>query len=100
MIRAIYHGVVVAESNDATQIDGYTYFPRSAVKMQLLQESDFSTRCPAKGEARYWHVQDGNEHQRMNAAFSYEEVKPDFEHMKGWIGFYCSEGDDSVHVEA
>ena len=36
------------------------YFPESEVRMDLLEPTDHSTRCPFKGEASYWSVRVGD----------------------------------------
>ena len=38
-MKATWHGHVVAESDQTLDVDGYTYFPRDAVRMDLLRPS-------------------------------------------------------------
>src|SRR5690606_3007451 len=47
------------------------YFPRAAVRMELLRRSDHTTHCPYKGDAAYWTIAAG-EKRSENAAWSYE----------------------------
>lgn len=56
MTRAVWNDMVVAESEDTTVVDGYTYFPREAVDQERLQESDHRSVCPWKGTASYYDV--------------------------------------------
>src|SRR5262245_58542730 len=48
-MKAIWHGQVIAESDRTLEIDGYRYFPRESVRMDLLHvtpktQSDLA--CP------------------------------------------------------
>jgi uncharacterized protein (DUF427 family) len=52
-MRAVLNGVVVAESADTIVIEGNHYFPETSVRGDLLKESDTTSHCPWKGEARY-----------------------------------------------
>jgi hypothetical protein len=45
MAQAIWNGAVLAESDDIVVVDGYTYFPREAVREELLVETATETRC-------------------------------------------------------
>jgi uncharacterized protein (DUF427 family) len=75
MTRAVFHGVVIAESDDVRVVEGMTYFPRASVKPDVLVESATTSRCFWKGKARYWDVAvpaaTGND-----AAFAYDQPWP------------------------
>ena len=49
MPRAIWNGVVLAESEHTEQVEGNHYFPPSAVRREHLRESTTHTHCPWKG---------------------------------------------------
>lgn len=70
--RAVLGGVVIAESDDITEVEGRVYFPLDAVDMSRLAETDTSTRCSWKGTARYWDVEAGGEI-AADGAFAYPE---------------------------
>ena len=36
-MKAIWHGHVIAESDQTLEVDGYQYFPRERVHMDLLR---------------------------------------------------------------
>ena len=55
-VRATWHGAVIAESDDTVVVEGNHYFPPVAVDRSFLVESDTSTHCPWKGDARYYSV--------------------------------------------
>ena len=75
MARAVFDGVVVAESDDVRVVEGMTYFPRSSVRTDALVDSETTSRCPWKGKARYWHVKGEND-MANDAAFAYERPWP------------------------
>lgn len=56
MPKALFNGVVIAESGDCVVVEGNQYFPRDAVNEALLRPSDKTTFCPWKGTARYYDV--------------------------------------------
>lgn len=96
-MKATFNGQVIAQSSTTHKLDGYHYFPLQAVDMSFLAESKFSTRCPAKGTARYWNIKVGDK-SRMNAAFSYPEATPEVKHIEGWIAFWTGDKDNDVKV--
>ena len=55
-MKAIWKGIVLAESDATIVIEGNHYFPRESVKKELLELSSLHTRCPWKGEASYNNV--------------------------------------------
>ena len=75
MVKAVFDGVVIAESDDVHELEGMTYFPRSSVNQEALVESATTSRCPWKGHARYWNVV-GQENTASDAAFAYDKPLP------------------------
>jgi uncharacterized protein (DUF427 family) len=87
MVRAVWQGVVVAESEEVQTVDGYTYFPPSAVRWERLKESEHTSRCGWKGVARYWDVE-AEGRVAANAAWSYSDSLPAAKSIEGWVGFW------------
>lgn len=56
MTRATWNGETIAESDDIVEVEGNAYFPRSAVRDDVLSPSDTHTVCPWKGTASYLTV--------------------------------------------
>jgi uncharacterized protein (DUF427 family) len=57
MTTATWNGVVVAESDDIVTVEGNAYFPRDAVRENVLRPSDHHTLCPWKGTASYYDLE-------------------------------------------
>jgi len=60
-VRVYFNGEAVADSRRAVVVreSGYPavhYLPRADVRMDLLTPSRHRSRCPFKGEARYWRL--------------------------------------------
>ena len=75
MTKAVFNGVVIADSQDVRVVEGMTYFPRSSVSPGVLTESSTTSQCFWKGKARYYHV-DGESETATDAAFAYERPWP------------------------
>lgn len=56
MVRALWNGALIAESDDIVVVDGNHYFPEDAVDRSLLSPSDTTTVCPWKGRASYCSI--------------------------------------------
>ena len=87
MAKAIWNGVVLAESDDVKLVEGNTYFPTDSVKMQYFEPSDRHTTCPWKGEASYYNVA-VNGQKKSNLAWYYPNPKPEAANIEGHIAFY------------
>lgn len=86
-MRAIWHGETLAESDDTVIVEGNHYFPRDAVRPEVLRESDHTSVCPWKGTARYFDVVvDGAVNE--NAVWTYPDPKPAAESIEGRVAFW------------
>ena len=56
MARALWNGVVLAESDRVEIVEGNVYFPPESVRKEYLHPSQTRTTCPWKGEAGYYDV--------------------------------------------
>lgn len=87
MARAIWNGVVIADSERCESVEGNYYFPPEAVRRELLRPSDTRTTCSWKGEAWYCDVMvDG--HINQDAAWYYPDPKPAARNIAGCIAFW------------
>ena len=87
MVRAVYTGKVIAESDDTIYVEGNHYFARESVDGSVLKNSDRTTYCPWKGTANYFTVAvDGDE--IADAAWYYAEPKEAANHIAGRLAFW------------
>ncbi|MFA9432797.1 DUF427 domain-containing protein [Egicoccus sp. AB-alg2] len=87
MPKAVWNGVVIAQSDRTIMIEGNHYFPPGSVDRSLLREADKTTRCPWKGKASYFDlVVEG----RVNsaAAWTYPDPRSKVAHIKDHIAFW------------
>lgn len=86
-MKASWHGVVIAESEDTVVVEGNHYFPESTVKREYLRPSDTHTVCPWKGTASYYSlVVDGAENK--DACWYYPEPKDAAAQIRGRVAFW------------
>lgn len=87
-MKAILKGVVIADSDDIVEHDGYQYFPRSAVRTDWLEMADKteSDRACPHGVQFYDVTVGGQRHKR--AAWSYEAPRASMRHVAGRFGFW------------
>ena len=87
MARAIWNGVVLAESDDTVVLEGNHYFPPASIDGRYFKPSSHTTVCPWKGEAGYHHVEvDGKVNE--NAAWYYADPAPAAAAIKDRIAFW------------
>lgn len=85
--RATWNGSVIAESDDAISIEGYTYFPKDSVRWELLEPSAHRSSCPWKGEASYYSINlDGDVN--PDAAWEYRMPKAGAEAVSDRVAFW------------
>ncbi len=87
MIKAIWNGKVLAESDETVVVEGNHYFPHAAVAQEYLRDSDTVSNCPWKGEARYYSVEVDGQCNR-DAAWYYPEPKPEAEKIRDHTAFW------------
>lgn len=87
MVKAVWNGAVIAESNATVVIEGNHYFPPEAVRKDYLRSSATTTVCPWKGTAEYYTlVVDGAE--SRDAAWYYAMPKPAAAEIQGRVAFW------------
>jgi len=87
MPKAIWNGVVLAESDRCEVVEGNQYFPPDAVKREYFKPSATHTTCPWKGVASYYDVVVDSETNR-DAAWYYPEPKEAARNIKGYVAFW------------
>jgi uncharacterized protein (DUF427 family) len=87
MTTASWNGVVVAESDDIVTVEGNAYFPREAVRDDVLRASATHTLCPWKGTASYFSL-DVNGRVNTDAAWYYPSPKDAAKEITGRVAFW------------
>lgn len=87
MARAVWQGVVLAESDACRVVEGNHYFPPESVARQYLRPSATHTRCGWKGEASYYDVVVDGAVNR-DAAWYYPQPLPAAREIAGYVAFW------------
>jgi len=102
-VRVEIDGVTVADTTHAsflyeTGLPTRYYIPKTDVSMNLLTPTDTITKCPYKGDARYWSVTvDGETHE--NVVWGYDAPLPESQKVVGLVSFYNEKVDVYVDEE-
>ncbi len=86
-MKAVWCGVVIAQSDDTVVVEGNHYFLPSDVKMEYLAPSSSRSTCPWKGIASYYSITVGA-HVNEDAAWYYPRTKSAADHIRGRIAFW------------
>lgn len=102
-IRVIFNGHVIAESSRALIVDEahhepVAYLPREDVRNEVLKASDTRTRCPFKGESRYYHIAVEGK-LADDAAWTIERPCPVIATVAAYLAFYPDKVDRIEGVE-
>lgn len=87
LVKAIWKGAVIAESDATFMIEGNHYFPPDAVNMEYLTPTESRSVCPWKGHCRYYTITVGGE-KNVDAAWSYTNPKPQAGEIAGYIAHW------------
>ncbi len=87
MPKAIWEGIVLAETDQCVVVEGNHYFPPASIKRGYFKPSDKTTVCPWKGVARYHHIE-VNGKSNTDAAWYYPEPKEAAQEIKDHVAFW------------
>jgi len=87
MVKAIWKGKVIAESDESEELENNYYFPMKDVNQKYLKKSDSHTTCPWKGEASYYDVVVDGEVNK-DAAWYYLSPSDMAKKIKGHVAFW------------
>jgi uncharacterized protein (DUF427 family) len=87
MAKAVWKGVVLAESDRTVIVEGNHYFPADSVKKEYLRPSETHTACPWKGTASY-HTVEVNGERNADAAWYYPEPSAAAAQIKDRVAFW------------
>ena len=86
-MKAIWNGVVIAESDDTVVVEGNHYFPDASVNRQYLSFSNHRTSCLWKGQA-YYHSLLVNGEMNTDAVWYNPEPSEAAANIKGRVAFW------------
>lgn len=86
-MKAIWNGVVIADSDKTIVVEGNHYFPSESIDKQYFKESTQTSSCPWKGLAHYYSL-DVNEEINVDAAWYYPEPFDAAKEIKGYLAFW------------
>jgi uncharacterized protein (DUF427 family) len=89
LVQVTHEGVLLAETTAALVVDEQdhglvVYVPRADVRAEHLAPSDRTSRCPFKGQAKYWRLRDGDD----PIAWEYPEPYTEVAILRDHIAFY------------
>lgn len=87
MVKAVWNGTLIAESDDTVVVEGNHYFPLSSVKSEYLVASERQSICPWKGTASYYSLNvDGQTN--ADSAWFYPSPKDAAAEIKDRVAFW------------
>lgn len=86
-MKAIWNGVVIAESDDVVTLEGNHYFPEAALKREYTSFSNHRSSCVWKGQAQYLSLFVNGEF-NPDAVWFYAEPTPEAAEIKGRVAFW------------
>lgn len=87
MPRAVWNGVVLAESDRTETVEGNQYFPPDSIHSEYFQDSSTHTTCGWKGIASYYSIV-VNGQTNKDAAWYYPTPKDAAKNIAGYIAFW------------
>ena len=101
-VQVVLGGTVVAETRRArflfeTRLPTRYYIPAEDVRLDVLAPSDKVSRCPYKGEARYYSAQIGGK-RFADLVWTYPDPIPECLKIKGLLCFF-NEHVDEIRVD-
>lgn len=87
MIKAIWNGQVIAETDDTVVVEGNHYFPMKSVKEEYLRPSATTSFCGWKGDCSYYSLEiDGQKN--PDAVWYYADPYPRAENIRNRVAFW------------
>jgi uncharacterized protein (DUF427 family) len=86
-MKAIWNGVVLAESDTTVVVEGNHYFPHDSIREEFFHPSDTHTICPWKGTASYYTLKVEGQ-QNPDAAWYYPQPKDAAKQIAGHVAFW------------
>jgi uncharacterized protein (DUF427 family) len=86
-MKAIWNGVVLAESDKTVVVENNHYFPGDSLKREYFTDSPTHTVCGWKGTASYYSITVGDK-VNADAAWYYPTPLPAAQQIQGHVAFW------------
>ena len=86
-MKAVWNGVLIAESDDTVVVEGNHYFPRESLRDDVLRSSDTHTFCHWKGTASYYSLELDSARSK-DAAWYYPTPRNAAKQITGRVAFW------------
>ncbi|MFN8162149.1 MAG: DUF427 domain-containing protein [Solirubrobacterales bacterium] len=86
-MKAVWNGVVLAESDDTKVVEGNHYFPPDSVDHRYLKRSAMRSLCFWKGLASYYTIEAGGKTSRLGA-WTYRHPYPWIRRIRNHVAFW------------
>jgi uncharacterized protein (DUF427 family) len=87
MSRAVWNGVVIADSPHTEIVEGNHYFPPQTINRAYFRDSPTHTVCSWKGTASYYSLE-VNGQVNPDAAWYYPDPLPAAKNIAGHVAFW------------
>jgi uncharacterized protein (DUF427 family) len=87
MVKAVWNGVTIADSDDTVVVENNHYFPLSSIDPAMLKPSKTTSVCPWKGTANYYTLVAGGA-ENPDAVWYYADPKPAAAEIKDRVAFW------------
>jgi uncharacterized protein (DUF427 family) len=86
-MKAVWNGVVLAESDHTVVVEGNHYFPPESLRRDYFKQSPTHTVCGWKGTASYYTLE-VNGQVNADAAWYYPDPLPAARQVAGHVAFW------------
>ncbi len=86
-MKAIWNGLVLAESDKTIVIEGNHYFPEDSINKEHFKPSETQTVCGWKGTASYYDIVAGDKTNK-DAAWFYPQTKDAAKEIENHVAFW------------
>ncbi|GAC1572470.1 MAG: DUF427 domain-containing protein [Candidatus Elarobacter sp.] len=86
-MKAVWKGVVLAQSDRTEVVEGNQYFPPDAIDKTFFKPSNTQSVCPWKGTASYYTIE-VNGQSNPDAAWYYPQTKEKAKNIEGYVAFW------------
>lgn len=85
--KAIWNGIILAESEKTKIVEGNHYFPADSINWEYFRKNAHSSVCPWKGVASYYDLEVDGKTNR-SAAWTYKDPSAAARQIKGHVAFW------------